>query len=87
MHTLRYGPRLVVNAKVKTPNNQGKEAVMKIEKFEAPPVINSFTNDAEEYVKRWYRDCEKQPIIQANETEQFAFVPPPPPCVLAEEEK
>jgi len=89
MHTFRIGPRLVVNAKVKTPN-KGKEAVMKIEKFEAPPVVNSFKNDAEEYVKRWYRDCEKQPIIQANETvEAFAFAPPPPPCILGikEEEK
>ena len=87
MHTLRYGPRLVVNAKVKTPN-KGKEDNNMLEKFEAPPVVNSFKNDAEEFVKNWYRNCEKQPIVQANETaERFSIVPAPPACVLAEEEK
>ena len=87
MHTFRIVPTLVVNAKVKAPNRRKEDNNM-LEKFEAPPVIDSFTNDAEEYVKRWYRDCEKQPIVQANETvEKFAFAPPPPPCVLASEEK
>lgn len=90
MKTFRIGPTLIVNARVKTANNKGKEDNNMLEKFPAPPVVNSFKNDAEEYVKRWYKDCEKQPIVQANETaEAFAFVPPPPPCILGikEEEK
>jgi len=89
MKTFRIGPTLIVNAKVKTPNRRKEDNNM-LEKFEAPPVINSFKNDAEEYVKRWYEDCEKQPIVQASETaEKFAFAPPPPPCILGikEEEK
>ena len=87
MHTLHYGPTLVVNARAQT-SNKGKEDNNMLKKFEAPPVINSFTNEAEEYVKRWYEECEKQPIVQANETaERFSVVPAPPPCVLAEEEK
>ena len=58
------------------------------EKFEAPPVIDSFKNDAEEYVARWYRDVEKRPKVQARENEEaFGFAPPAPPCIIAEEPK
>ena len=88
MQTLRHGPRMVINAKPTETPNKGKEVVM-IEKIPAPPAINSFTHEAEEYVKNWYRDVEKRPRIQARETtEEFSFVPAPP-CImgLAEEER
>ena len=59
-----------------------------LEKYKAPPVINSFRNDAEEYVARWYRDVEKRPKVQATETEEaFGFAPPAPPCIMAKEQK
>ena len=49
--------------------------------------INStFIAGAKRFTKTWHRDCE--PRIQASETaEAFSFAPPPPPCILAKEEK
>ena len=81
--SFRIGPTLVINAKVKHQTEE-KEAVM-IETMEAPAVINSFKNDAEEYVKNWYKNCEKQPIVQATETtEELGYAQAPPACVASE---
>ena len=59
-----------------------------IEKYKAPPVINSFKNAAEEFVRNWYLNVEKRPKVQARETqEKFGYAPPAPPCIALEEEK
>ena len=82
MHTLRYGPTLIVNNK--KPDNQQEVNTMH-EEYEAPKPILSMRTWAEEFVDAHYKKPHPQKLTIQNQEEES--IPPAPPCLLGIEEK
>jgi len=77
-----HGQKILI---INEPLNKPKETVMeKLQTFEAPDVIMSIKNKAEEFVANWYKKYSKKKLN--TQTQEKESIPPAPPCIMQEEE-
>ena len=59
----------------------------KLQEIEAPKVILSIKNKAEEFVANWYKKHSKKKMKTQTQEEELQFIPPAPPCIMGEDNK
>jgi len=83
---LYHGQRIVNIYTNNKTNNKKKEttAMEKLQEIEAPKVILSIKNKAEEFVASWYAKHSGKKLN--TQTQEKESIPPAPPCIMQEEE-